>query len=392
MKNLVFLLSLCLVLSACGGGGGSGSGGSGGSGGSSSASKTVAGVLYEAEEDNPTTHGYIKAQYAYTDGTVGTATTVVASYCSGNNDHDLITNTTVNPGTTYLYLICRNSGTIMGWKAESSPSTTLTQVTAVSTGACCLAQLALSSNGKYLFVANNSTNTLLEYSVSSTGTLASMGTVLTPSGTNGVYSVAVSPSGNYLVLARADTAGTTNYLDEYAVDNATGGLSQVGTDVTINTSNHEGGLYPAPNTNNGDLLGYVPGSGSDQLLVIKAGSSWDASNIVALSLAGGSASYGGLQIDTTGKVLYLSGVNTGGCSGTNGYEVLAYSVGSSGTSLTQTASSCGLGAITSEGDPAALDSTDGLYFTDESVWSVSSSKVSYVGLTSGAVYGTVFVP
>ena len=389
MKNLVFLLSLCLVLSACGGGGSGGSGGSGS--GSSAASKTVAGVLYEAEEDNPTTHGYIKAQYAYTDGTVGTATTVVASYCSGNNDHDLITNTTVNPGTTYLYLICRNSGTIMGWKAESSPSTTLTQVAALGTGACCLAQLALSSNGKYLFVANNATNTLLEYSVGSNGSLTSM-SGLSISSTKAVYSVAVSPSGNYLVLARADTAGTTYYLDEYAVDNSTGGLSQVGTDVTISTLNTSGGLYPAPNTNNGDILSYVTGQGGNQILIIKAGSSWTSSDIVSLSLAGGSASYGGPQFNTTGKVLYLSGVNTGGCSFSAGYEVLAYSVGTGGSSITQTASSCGLGAITSEGDPAALDSTDGLYFTDESVWSVSSSKVSYVGLTAALSYGTVFVP
>ena len=352
----------------------------------------MAGILYEAEEDNPNTHGYINAQYAYTDGTVGTATTVVASYCSGNSDDDLIADTSVNPGTTYLYLICRNSGTIMGWVAGSSPSTTLTQVADVSSGGCCLAQQALSSNGKYLYVANNSANTLLEYSVGSNGALTSMGTVLSFGGSYGVYSVAVSPSGNYLVLARADSAGTTYYLDEYAVDNSTGGLSQVGTDVTVSTLNTSGGLVPAPNTNNGDLLSYVTDQGGNQLLVIKAGSSWGSSNIVAMSLAGGSASYGGPQFDTTGKVLYLSGINTGGCSFSTGYEVLAYSVGTSGSSITQTASSCGLGPITSEGNPAALDTTDGLYFTDESVWSVSASKVSYVGLTAATGYGTVFVP
>ena len=390
MKALkVFLLSLCLVLGACGGGGGGSAGAGAGSGnGGSTTSKTVAGILYKAEE--ATNHGYLSAQYAYTDGTVGTATTVVASYCSGNNDHDLIANTTVNPGTTYLYLICRNSGTIMGWAAGSSPSTTLTQVADVSPGVCCLAQQALSSNGKYLFVANKSTNTLLEYSVGNNGALTSMGTVLSFGGSYGVYSVAVSPSGNYLVLARADSAGTTYYLDEYAVDNSTGGLSQVGTDVTISTLNTFGGLYPAQNTNNGDLLSYVTGQGGNQLLVIKSGSSWGSSNIVALSL-NGSASYGGPQFDTTGKVLYLSGLNTGACSGTEVLEVLAYSVGTGGASITQTASGCGVGSATS-GNPVALDNTDGLYFTDESVWSVSATKVSYVGLAASGAFGTVFIP
>ena len=88
MKSLVFLLSLCLVLGACGGGGGGSAGAGAGAGsgnGGSTTSKTVAGILYKAEE--ATNHGYLSAQYAYTDGTVGTATTVVASYCSGNNDH-----------------------------------------------------------------------------------------------------------------------------------------------------------------------------------------------------------------------------------------------------------------------------------------------------------------
>ena len=381
-----FILSLALVsfLFACGGPGGGG----GGSASSGSSTKKVAGILYGAYETS--TSGGIYGQNVYTDGTTGPAT-VVATYCAGNNDHDLTADTSVSPGTTYMYILCRNSGTILGYAAGSSPSAPLTQVANIS-GVCCLAQLALSSNGKYMFVANNATNTVTEYAVGTNGSLTSMGTVLSFGGSYGVYSIAVSPSGSYLLLARADSAGTTYYMDEYAVDNTTGGLSQVGSDVTIETLNTFGGLYPAQNTNNGDLLAYTTVQNGSQILIFKAGPSWGSGNIVSsFNSTSSSALYGGAQFDLTGKVLYVGAEFTGDCNGANSNEVAVYSVGASGSTLSKVSGSCGVSSEAGGGS-VAIDNTDGLFFSSTGIWSITSSKAIFAGLASGGNYGAVFVP
>lgn len=388
--------ALCLVmvsfLFACGGKSGSPGGppsvSSGSGSGAGSQTKKVAGVLYGATES--VTSGEIYGQNVYTDGTVGTAT-VVATYCAGNNDHDLTVDTSVAPGTTYVYILCRNSGTILGYAAGSSPSDSLTKVANIS-GVCCLAQVALSSNGKYMFVANSSTNTVAEYAVGANGSLTSIGTVLSFSGSYGVYSIAVSPSGSYLLLARADSSGTTYYMDEYAVDNTTGGLSQVGSDVTIGTLNTFGGLYPAQNTNNGDLLAYTTGQNGYQILIFKAGPSWDSGNIVSsFNSSGPNVQYGGAQFDSTGKVLYAGALSTGDCNGANSFEVVTFSIGLSGSSLSKVSGACGANSEVGGGS-VSIDNTDGLFFSATGIWSISSTKAAFVATAAGGSFGQVFVP
>ena len=220
-KTLLSSLMIAGLLAGCGGGGSTGGGiGSAGSGGSTGgasgggATKTLAGIVYSGSESFTT--GQIQAQDLYTDGSTGAISTV-ATYCNAGNDHGLIANTKIKTGEIYLYSLCRNSGQIVGWgiPTGSSPSTNLTQVADFFQGSSFIpAQAAITLNGQYMFVAGEN-NTVVEFSVGTDGSLTSMGTVLSYSGSYGVYSIAISPSGNYLVLARASSSGNTYYLDEY---------------------------------------------------------------------------------------------------------------------------------------------------------------------------------
>ncbi|MHB8369469.1 MAG: beta-propeller fold lactonase family protein [Leptospirales bacterium] len=370
---MALLLFTFPFLSACGGGGGGGGGAStssSGSGSGSGSSKTIAGVIYGGTETS--TSGGLSGQYLYTDGTVETATNV-ATYCNGNNDHGLMADTAITSGTTYLYSLCRDSGYIVGWSVPSGtlPSATLTQVASVSLGGCCLSQMAISKNGQWLLVANNYTNTVSELEVSTNGGLTSKGTVLSFSGSYGVYSLAVSPSGNYLVLARANSAGSTYYLDEYALDESTGGLTQVGSDVTGNTLNTFGGMAPAPNTNNGDLVGYTTGktgSNGAQLIVVSAGGTWGSSNIVTHSFTTGSGNYGTPTFDTTGKYIWLGSESISSeCS--SGMSLRSYSIGTNGSSISLNGYVCG--TANAGGVTNAYDSTDN-FFIANNTWDVSN--------------------
>lgn len=386
---LPLVLLAFVLLSACGGGGSSAGGKSGGgNSGSGGTSLTLAGVIYSASETQ--TSGELVAQNLYTNGTVGTSATV-ATYCAANNDHDLIADTTVNTSMTYIYVLCRNSGQILGYGLAkgSAYTTTPTKVADINAGACCPAQQALTLNGKFLFVASETNNTVSEYSVGANGALTSFGNVLTFSGTYGVYSLAISPSGNYLVLARADSAGTTYYLDEYTIDNTTGSLSQVGSDVTIDALNTFGGLFSAQNTNNGDLLAYVTQQGGNNIMLILAGDTWSSSNIVTEYPLNGSAAYGGATFDSTGKYLFVGATQISGeCS--DGGQLQSYSIGASGNGLTFNNYTCG--EVNTSGNPAAYDAANALLISGD-VFNVGTPKSPAMASTTASMgdFGQVFV-
>ncbi|MHB8368678.1 MAG: lactonase family protein [Leptospirales bacterium] len=395
--SVAFLMALLLSLSACGGGGGGAGGGAGsgsgsGSSGSGGAAKILAGVVYTGNEG--LTQGEIDAQPLYTDGSTGTAT-LVASYCHANNDGRLVADTAILTGTTYMYAVCRGSGTVIGWRAGSNATTPLAQVADVSIGSSSYPmELAVSKNGKYLFVVC-SNNTLQELEVNADGSLTSLGAVLSFSGSYGVYSAGVSPSGNYLVLARANSSATAYYLDEYALDETTGGLSQIGTDVTVSTLNTAGGMYPAPNTNNGDLIAYVTGQSGNQLILIAAGSSWGTSNLTTHSFSNfNSAVYGGAAFDPTGKYLWVGAWEVSSTECNLGDQLRSYSIGTGGSSVSLNGYVCG--TSNNSATTVAYDSAND-FLISQNVWNVSkpaapTQATSNDNPITGGGYGAVFVP
>ena len=372
-----FLTASMLTLSSCGGGGAS----SGGSG--SSSPGVVVGTLFSATET--TGAGQIEAQDLYSNGSVGTAS-VVATYCSGNIDHGIVADTTVSPGTTYLYSLCHQSSRIVGWSVPtgSAPSTLLTEVVSPMTTATGPIQMTLTPDGKFLFVAGDPG--IAVYSVGTNGSLTSYNPGITIS--NPVWGIAVSPSGKYLILAEA--SGGSPVMAEYAISYPSGILTQVGSNVSVPDVG-VAGLYPAPNTNSGDLLVYSSGSNtSPYVAVITAGSTWGSGNIVQQSLpGGGNASFGSPTLSVSESSLYIGANGVSGIC--NGQGVLyQYPVGTNGSSIGGSPTyTCGM--VGSWGYPVAYDGTDNLLI-DLSSFSVGGQTPAYIGVANtGGSYGQVFV-
>lgn len=123
----------------------------------------------------------------------------------------------INPTTTFAYVANGSTG-VETYSIDSSGN--LTRVGSVTAAGTTPIRLAVTPNGKFLYVVNQGSNNISQYSISGNA-LTSIGTIGTGSGPN---SIAIDPSSSFVYV----TNFTDGTLSTYSIG-STGALSGSGT-------------------------------------------------------------------------------------------------------------------------------------------------------------------
>jgi 6-phosphogluconolactonase (cycloisomerase 2 family) len=141
----------------------------------------------------------------------------------------------IDPTGAFLYVTDVVNGTVSLLNGVSSGTLTLVQVyptNSPGTPAIGIAIAAPVGGNEFLYVANQSANTISGYTVTpSTGALTLPG--VSVSGLNAPTGLAVDPSSSFLYV----TNQSTGTLSTYAINASTGALTAVGTPVQTEASN-----------------------------------------------------------------------------------------------------------------------------------------------------------
>jgi 6-phosphogluconolactonase len=138
-----------------------------------------------------------------------------------------------HPGGRVAYLLCELGADIqtLSWDPRTA---TLTQLqdqsidTAGFTGTPSAAELALSADGRFVYVSNRGQNSLLAYSADSrTGLLTLV--QRTDCGGDNPWSISVHPGGRWMFVANR----LSNTVNLFSIDKASGTLTSTGTSITV---------------------------------------------------------------------------------------------------------------------------------------------------------------
>jgi 6-phosphogluconolactonase len=154
------------------------------------------------------------------------------------------------PGTITSYTV-NADGTLSAGSCTAAPPACLTDLTPVG--------MATDSGGKFLFVANQGSNTISVFSISGT----SLTLVASPFPTgNGPSALAITPDAKFLYVANQVDATVT----EYSVDQNSGALTPVGVPFPVHTTPSALAIVLFPDTTNptGEFL-YVANTGSNNV-------------------------------------------------------------------------------------------------------------------------------
>jgi 6-phosphogluconolactonase (cycloisomerase 2 family) len=212
----------------------------------------------------------------------------------------------VQPGGISEYTIS-GSGILAAARTSVALSSSTVNATPPKTGLNPLS-MVMDSNGKFVFVANQGSNTISVYSVdSSTGLLTEI--------TGSPFATAAGPSGlamtgNTLFVAN-QVAGTVSV---YSVDQTSGSLTQsAGSPFAAGTS------PTALDVDSGGKFLYVADMAANSVLAFSIGSSGQLSTISGSPIAAGTAP---VNVRVVGSSVYVANSGSGNVSG--------YSIGGSG--------------------------------------------------------------
>ena len=251
--------------------------------------------------------------YAFSiDPTSGALTAVPGSpftnsqFVSGHPNPDIA----VDPTSHYLYLASLNDGTVGGFAIDQT-SGALTGLPGApyTAGAGAGAIPAFSPNGKFLYVMNQTANTISAYSVNSDGSLSNVTGSPFAAGVTTPTWISFTPNGSFAYVSGSGS----NNVAAFTADSTTGALAPISGGVYLTNDS-----YPADITidNTGKHL-YVPNKhgGSISAFTINADGT-----LTSLGSAPTGSGTTFLQIDVSGKYAYASAANVT-TNGLYGYAV-----------------------------------------------------------------------
>lgn len=166
----------------------------------------------------------------YTVNSVNGALILVnASVATGTNPEDIA----VHPNGIYVYTLSVGLNRVYGHSIGSGGVLTALSPAFFATGAG-PKKLVITPNGKYMYVSNNTDNTFSVFSISAAGIPTPIGTSPVAGVTGaGVYAMAITSDSKFLI-ASGDTSAK---LYVYSIDDATGMITQIGTEISLGGSN-----------------------------------------------------------------------------------------------------------------------------------------------------------
>lgn len=347
-----WLLPLVLLLSGCGDGGGDG-GGFGGVGGTLGGAGTTS-ILYVTNSGSNNVSGYS------INATSGILAAIPGSPFSNVSSPSAMA---VSSNGFFAYVTNSSASNVTAFRVSTEGALLLVPPTPVNPNPVAVdaapSALAISSDTKHLYVANNGTDTVTAFNIEAAGALTLISQTAgntNPTAVNGAdpASIAIPQSGKFLYAANSGS----NDVTAFSIG-ATGLLSRIAPSGANANPISTGGKVPkdVAISPNGSFL-YVANSGSDNLTVFQIG----ANGLLTLVMPAGSntnpVSTGGttpnaLMISLDGRFLYAA--NGGG-------NVSVFTIGGDGL-LTLVPSAAGnLNPVSAGTGPVALTmSSDGQF-------------------------------
>jgi uncharacterized repeat protein (TIGR02543 family) len=252
----------------------------------------------------------------YTIGSGGVLSAIITGTSTTGSGPDGVA---ISPNGKYLYVANYNSTTGANGISAYTIGTggalsAITLSTAGSTTGSYPSLIAISPNGNYLYVTNygsTGANGISAYAIGTGGALTANGTFTT--GTY-PYGIAISPNGNYLYVANYGSTGS-NGISAYTIG-SDGALTVNG---TFTTGSGPAAIAINPN---GNCLYVVNYSGSNGISAYTIGSGGALSAITSGTFVTGTGPRA-IAISPNGNYLYVANY-----SGLNG--ISAYTIGSGG--------------------------------------------------------------
>ena len=208
---------------------------------------------------------------------------------------------TVDPTAKYAYVANSNSGDVSAY--EIDPGTgALAQILCVGGAPACSGDnfaagatprsVTVDPSGKYVYVANQVTNDISQFTIEADGSLTAMTPATVAAGTEPWF-VTVDPTGKYVYVANS---GTTT-VAQYSIG-ATGGLAAIGSDIA-GASPRSAAVHPS------GIYAYVANSGSDDVaqFTIKVDGTFEA--MVVPKVEAGDEPFA-IIVDPSGRYVYVA--------------------------------------------------------------------------------------
>lgn len=341
-----WLLPLALFPAGCGDGGGAG-GALGGVGGPPLGGGAITtSILYVTNNGSDNVSGYS------INATSGTLATIPGSPFSNVSGPSAMA---VSSNGLFAYVANRRTNNVTAFRVSTEGALILVPPTPTNLNPAAVdaapAALAISSDTKHLYVANNGNDTVTAFNIESAGALTLMppgGGITNPVTVNGAdpASMAIPQNGKFLYVANSGS----NDVTAFSIG-ATGLLSRIAPSGANANPISTGGTVPKGMaiSPNGSFL-YVANSGSDNVTVFQIG----ANGLLTLAPPAGSnanpVSTGGttpnaLTISLDGRFLYVA--NGGG-------NISAFTIGSDGLLTLVPTSAGNLNPVSAGTKPVAL--------------------------------------
>ncbi len=245
--------------------------------------------------------------YAFSiDPTTGALTAVPGSpftnsqFVSGHPNPDIA----VDPTSHYLYLSSLNDGTVGGFAIDQTTGAlTALPGAPYAAGAGAGAIPAFSPNGKFLYVMNQTANTVSAYTINSDGSLSNVTGSPFAAGVTTPTWISFTPNGNFAYVSGSGS----NNIAAFTVNANTGALAPIASGIYATNDS-----YPADITidNAGKHL-YVPNKHGATISAFTINGDGTLTSIGAVPTGAGTTF---LQIEVNGKYAYASA----GSATTNG--------------------------------------------------------------------------